>query len=100
MCKEICAEANTAHAFEFTAALSELQDFVPAMSHKFNHSTPCATNVTLPLSSRNDGFRIICWIAPAIKKTLYLIRIYNVNGTKQIAFRKHIDVLSEKKGRI
>jgi len=75
ICTEICAEANTAHAFEFTAALSEFQDFVSAtvvsLFHKFNHSTPCATNVTLPLPPpppppRNDGFRIIYWIAPAI----------------------------------
>jgi hypothetical protein len=70
MCKEICSEANTAHAFEFTAALSELQDFVPATArslfHKFNHNTPCATNAALPLSPRYDDFRIIYWIVPAI----------------------------------
>lgn len=70
MCKETCSEANTAQAFEFTAALSELQDFVPAtvrsLFHKFNHSTPCATNASLPPSPRDDGFRIIYWIAPGI----------------------------------
>jgi hypothetical protein len=59
MCKETCSETNTAQAFEFTAAVSELQDFVQAtvrsLFHKFNHSTPCATNASLPPSPRDDG---------------------------------------------
>jgi len=70
MCKEICSEANTAHVFEYTATLSELQDFVPAtvrsMFLMFNHSMPCATNASLPPSPRDDDFIIIYWIAPGI----------------------------------
>ena len=102
ICKEICSEANTAHAFELTAALSELQDYVPgtvrSWFHKFNHSTPCATNAALPPSPTNDGFRIIYWIAPAIWKTFCLMRIYGVKRYQPNYISKTYRISLGKKG--
>jgi hypothetical protein len=104
MCMEIWSEANTSHAFEFTAALSDLQDFVPArvrsLFHKFNHSTPCATNATLPLSPRNDGFRIIYWIAPAIQKTFLSHEDIRCKTVPNKLHFENIEKFSRKRGRI